>query len=173
MPYVRLDFPQSQTGGQSVKMAQILNPQLERGSGQARRPQKTILIGDFRSSNIGTIILDYLKSRFVHRYRVSTIFTGKSDEILAVAARYEIDVFILVLNNLMHTDYYEDRLERSLEVSALIQELYNKPVIALSGWLEDGYGERAKSVSDVFFPLPPRIDAIADAFQKCLEGSYD
>jgi len=139
------------------------------GSGQARRPHKTLLIGDFRSSNIGTAILDYLKDRFADRYRVSNIFTAKSDEILGVASRYQIDIYMLVLNNLIHSDY-GDRLEPSLHVCSLLKSMYNKPIIGLSGWNPDGYGERAKLVCDFFFELPPRLEAVGDAFQKCLEA---
>ena len=130
-----------------------------------------ILIGnldDLFTEILSEIIRDAIK----RKHDVTVISSSYSDELQQIAEENEIDIFILVLNNIIYHSKlsFQKRMENSLHLINHFKMTYKKPVIALSGWNEDSsYITRAKLSADFFFPIPFETDAFGKAIRKCLD----
>lgn len=136
--------------------------------GKKRRVE--VLIGDW-NSGIGDAISAFLIKKTKDKFDLKIRFSCFGEEILDLAENGEIDIFILILNNLITPSAnapLKGRLENSIQLSAHIKTTYGRPVIGLSGWLEDSYVMRAKQAADFFFPLPAKLVDLMEAFEKCL-----
>jgi len=97
------------------------------------------------------------------------------EELLEVADRSEIDMFILTLNNIKFRSVLpvQDPFQNSLQLINQIKTKYGKPVIVLSDPLE-GFSsiiERARMSTDFFFLLPFEADPFLEAVERGLRMS--
>lgn len=94
------------------------------------------------------------------------------EDLLEFAENRAVDIFILILNNIMfHSPLQppQDRLDCSLQLLTQIKKTYGKPIIALSGWVKDtSFIEMVKLSADSFFQLPVETNALGEAIEKCL-----
>jgi len=136
------------------------------------RKKLRILIGCFQdplTDIISALIKEASRNKFDHE--IGIYFYG--EELIENAEKIEIDIFILVLNNIRFIPDLpvQDRLQNSLNLINQIKSKYGKPVIVLSGRLDD-YSSlltKAKLASDFFFLLPFKLDAFLLAIEKCFE----
>jgi hypothetical protein len=140
------------------------------GYGSEKR-QIEILIGNFMEP-LTKILSEMIKGTLKDKYDLRFRSASYGEDLLESAASHIVDMFILVLNNIMFhapLDPNQDRMELSLQLLNQLKTTYEKPIIALSGWLEDtSFIERAKLSADFFFPLPLKKDGFGDAIKKCL-----
>ena len=141
-------------------------------SNEIKKRRVSVLIGDSSWENHGPVISDYIQKQLSKNYilKFESLFRG--EEIIEHAKKGSVDIFILILNNIIHSSVSPnivDHKEMSLELSSQIRNQYGRPVICLSGCPECTYIERAKSVSDFFFTLPCKLDELMIAFDKCLK----
>jgi DNA-binding response OmpR family regulator len=98
------------------------------------------------------------------------------DELLNLAENGQIDIFIVIMNNLLdsHNDTVYDRMENSLKVLTGLKTKFRKPVIALSGFNADSpIVQKAKANADFFFEMPFKIEDFLAAFRTCLKMSIN
>jgi len=110
-----------------------------------------------------------------NQFDVSIVEHSGVGQLLSYVESSPVDLFILVLNNLMFADttmFRETRGWRSLEVVSRLRETYGKPVIALAGsWPGEGTSaeEEAKQAgASFFFWLPYNKRQFIDAVEQCL-----
>jgi hypothetical protein len=141
-------------------------------SNEIKKRRVRVLIGDHSWEHVGPVISDYIQKQLSKNYVLQFESLFRSEEIIEHAKNGSVDIFILILNNIypsIVSPNIVDRLNAGLRISSQIKKQYMKPVIALSGWTEGAYIERAKSVSHFFFPLPCKLDELMIAFDKCLK----
>jgi DNA-binding NtrC family response regulator len=130
-----------------------------------------MIIGDVEGGGIAQIISRIIKDKFENKYnlRVSIYFYG--EDLLELADREIIDVFIPILNNLAWKDDSKaNHIEANLQLITHIKEKYRKPVIALCGYCTTSDAVRAfKNGCDDFFTLPFIPEDFVEAVERCLE----
>jgi hypothetical protein len=108
---------------------------------------------------------------------VSIVEHSGVGQLLSYVESSPVDLFILVLNNLMFADttmFTETRGWRSLEVVSHLRETYGKPVIALAAsWpnemsQSEVEEEAIKAGASVFFWLPYNRRRFIGAVEQCL-----
>jgi hypothetical protein len=136
------------------------------------RKKLRILIGCFQdplTDIISALIEEASRNKFVHE--IGIYFYG--EELIENAEKIEIDIFILVLNNIRFIPDLpvQDRLQNSMNLVNQIKSKYGKPVIVLSGRLDDysSFLTKAKLASDFFFLMPFKLDAFLLAIEKCFD----
>jgi hypothetical protein len=139
--------------------------------GSIKKPIK-ILIGCFRcplTDLIAELIKEASKNRFVPK--IGIYFYG--EELVEIAEKSEIDIFILVLNNIRFFPVLpvQERLQNSLNLIIQIKSKYEKPVIVLSGPLDDYSSLVTKAIlaADFFFLLPFKVAAFLEAIEECFD----
>jgi hypothetical protein len=137
--------------------------------GSIKKPIK-ILIGCFKgplTDLIAELIKEASKNRFVPK--IGIYFYG--EELGEIAEKSEIDIFILVLNNIRFFPVLpvRERLQNSLDLINQIKSKYEKPVIVLSGPLDDysSLVTKAKLAADFFFLLPFKAADFLETIEKC------
>ena len=142
-------------------------------SNEIKKRRVKVLIGDEPPMGIiGSVISAYIQKEFLKNYVLKFESWLRCEEIIEHAKKGSVDIFILILENIYRSAVSPnivDRTEMGLKLSSQIKKQYRKPVIALSGWTEGTYVERAKSVSDFYFPLPCKLDELKIAFDNCLK----
>ncbi len=132
---------------------------------------KTVLIGDSEK-----ILIDFISELLtdVLGEKLSIISDWKADNIMDLAKKIHVDLFILVLNNIfwhLSDDHpSETRVNKMIELTAELKQLYHKPIIALAGWPSE---EKFKidvinAGADYFFGLPFKIEPFRAAIDDCL-----
>ena len=137
----------------------------------SKKKQLRVLMGNFDDALNGSI-LDLIQLMIKNKYELNFFRSDYGPEIMDLAERELIDIFILVINNIDHWAFnaLEDRLEASLKLITQIKAIYEKPVIALCGWRKDtSVIDRAKQYADFFFLMPFEFDVLKDAIEKCLD----
>lgn len=135
------------------------------------RPLRVLFSGD---KYIGEVILDNLKIIYQGRYNVTGfLVAGQASEILDFAETQMVDVFILILNNIIFSSGNrpaENRIEKGLKFLAFIRKTYAKPVIGLFGWPDDpSFKQRARDAgADFVFRMPFELETFNKAFENCL-----
>jgi len=137
-----------------------------------RKRQIEILIGNCHES-LTELLSKMMEIIVKDSYDLRLRSASHGEDLLELAKSSAVDIIILVLNNIMfrsplHSS--KERLERSLQLVTQIKTTYGKPVIALSGWLEDSsYIARAKLAADFFLPLGFKGDAFEEVLKKCFD----
>lgn len=138
-------------------------------SNEIKKRRVRVLIGDDPPMGIiGSVISAYIQKEFSKNYVLKFMFTPRGEEIIDHAKKGSMDIFILILNNIIYSTV-SSSLEMSLKHNSEIRKQYGRPVIGLSGYTEDTYVEMVKSVFDFFLPLPCKLDELRIAFDKCLK----
>lgn len=137
---------------------------------EVKKRQVEVLIGDC-NDNFIDLFSGLIKTVVKDKCDLKIKSSGYGEEILELAESGAVDIFILILENILfRQDLTEERLKNSLQLVTQIKTTYGGPVIALSGWTEDSsIVARAKTVADFFFPLPFKTDAFMEAIEKCLD----
>ncbi len=138
---------------------------------EVKKRQVEVLIGNDEPL-LTDAFSEFIKKVIKDKYdlKVRSAFYG--EDLLELAENSAVDIFILVLNNIMFRPDYplQERLENSLQLITQIKTTYGRPVISLSGLIEDSsLIARAKLSADFFFPLPFEPDAFMEAIEKCLD----
>jgi hypothetical protein len=134
-------------------------------SNEIKKRRIRILLGDSACENGDTlgVVSDYIQKQFSKNYDLQFNWVWYCEEILELAEKRAIEIYILLLNNLQTKSPVGDRIE----IISQIRKEYGRPVIGLSGPLGDSFVARAKSVSDFFFLVPCKLEEIRIAFDKC------
>jgi len=135
------------------------------------RPIKVLFSGE---KYLGEVVLDTLKIIYQGRYNITGFLPAfKASETLNFAETQMIDVFILILNNIIFSSGnhpFENRIEKALKFLTFIKETYAKPVIVLFGKPDDpSFEKRVKDAgADFVFRMPFEWKAFNKAFESCL-----
>jgi hypothetical protein len=118
------------------------------------------------------IIADVISGTRELKLRVHT--STHALQIMALAARIDFDLFILLLNNIVFPTANmpgEERVTHALKFVAQLKARYQKPIIGLYGWpREEAYGRRAKMAgADFVFIIPEKPLKLRAAVADCLE----
>ncbi len=140
----------------------------------SKKQQVKVIIGCSDEDGISEYLSDLANEASDNKYDLRFFISYYSDEILELADREAIDIFILILNNIDCFDYsIRERMENSLELITQIKSTYERPVIALSGWTEDfSQIERVEMIADFFFPLPFEPQDFVEALEESFEMLY-
>jgi DNA-binding NarL/FixJ family response regulator len=140
----------------------------------SKKQQVRVIIGCCDDDGISEYLSDLVKEASKNKYDLKVFISFYSEEILELADREAIDIFILILNNIDCFDYpIRERMENSLELITQIKSTYERPVIALSGWTEDFTQiERVELIADFFFPLPFEPSDIMEAVEESFDMLY-
>jgi len=135
------------------------------------RPLRVLFSGD---KYIGEVIIDDLKRIYQGRYNITGFLAAEqASEILDFAETQMIDVFILILNNIIFSSGnrpFENRIEKALEFLTFIRKNYAKPIIGLFGLPDDpSFEQRVKDAgADFVFRMPFEWEPFNKAFESCL-----
>ncbi len=140
---------------------------------QEQKKQVRVQIGN-SDDPINDALSGWIKEAFESEYdlRFGSCFHGH--ELLELAEKGAVDVFILCMNNIAFSKFLpiEDRLENCLQLIIQIRATHGIPVIAMCGWEEDStLIAQAKLAADCYLSTPCKTDALIEAFRKCLEKS--
>jgi hypothetical protein len=128
-----------------------------------------ILIGDWDAFE--AVIVAYLRREFQGQYNIFYQSSFRGEELEEIAKTRKFDLCIIIYNNVFWHEYAGlDRLDETVRFAARLKDLYDMPIIGLTGWGDPAHVEAAKQVSDFFFMLPPRLVELKEAFSKCLGG---
>jgi len=127
-----------------------------------RKRQIKVVIGSVEE-NLSELISECVKEIINDRFDLTlkTIYYG--EELMKIAENDDVDIFIVVVNSIrFHPSYSpQERIEKSLQLITQIKKTYGKPVIALSGWLDNlalSAENIMKAGADFYFPLPVNHD---------------
>ncbi len=90
-----------------------------------------------------------------------------------ISKKIHFDLFVLVLNNIfvysLDNQSGENRIEKILDLMSEIKQLYDKPIIAMTGWPDDPEFESIaiEAGADHFFKLPFKNQQFQDAVISC------
>ncbi len=148
-----------------VKSRMPLKPEL-------KRQQVRVQIGGASEDSFSELFSAIIKDVVKDKYNLSIVSSSHGEELLELAGKDDIDIFIFIMNNIRFAAAcpVEDRLENSLKLITQIKTTYGRPIIALSGLKEDSsLIARTKLVADFYLQLPFKNDALKEVFEKCLE----
>jgi hypothetical protein len=135
----------------------------------SKKQQVLVIIGCC-DDGIGEYLSDLVKEACKNKYDLKVSISYYSEEILEIADKEAIDIFILILNNLNCSNFpYEERIEKNLQLITQIKGKYNRPVIALFGYCNLSDVIRAMNTADLVFILPIVQEAFREAVEKYLE----
>jgi hypothetical protein len=136
------------------------------------RPLKVLVHGD---KLLNQSIAEYLKMIYQGRYNITCFIMDLSlaSEIVNLAETQTIDVFILILNNIIFKSEErssENHIENILNFLTLMHKNYGKPIIGLFGWPDDpSFKKKAKDAgADVVLRMPFKLEDFNKAFESCL-----
>lgn len=132
----------------------------------------SVLIGESDQS-----IIDCLVGAFNpvigERAEVDAFATSSATELCSYANEHHVDLFILVLNNLLFSDGNmppRQRIRQALQFVSDLKRAYGVPIIALAGWPNDPqFADRVLYAgADRFYSLPIRPFDLEEAVRQCL-----
>ena len=132
-----------------------------------------VLIGD--SCNIGELVCKFITKAARDEYDLWSLKAGFSTEILKLAQRHRIDIFLLVLNNIRYPGSERERQEKALELINCLDRISQKPIIALYGWFTDPcLPQKARMAgADFSAPLPCSLYPVLEIIDNFLnEKTY-
>jgi len=136
---------------------------------ELKKQQVRVLIGNF-DDVLNDVFSEIIKKVIKDKYDLKLWSSFYGEEILKLADKESVDIFILTLNNIRFRPVYQERFEHVLQLITQIKMTYGRPMIALSGLKEDSFLiARAKLVADFYLQLPVKLDVFREAFENCLE----
>jgi DNA-binding NarL/FixJ family response regulator len=143
--------------------------------GLRERMKKTLL--QILIADIDELLADTLSSivreALGEKYEVKFVFNPHGDQLLKLAESGKFDIYILTLNNIVFRSQNlppERRLKKSLDLVANLKTQHGKPIITLSGSIDNvDLGKKAmRAGADFYFQLPVGADAFENAIHECL-----
>ncbi len=138
-----------------------------RESAPKTRPIR-VLIGNSQDV-ISDTVSSVIDHAFESQFEVCSVQIGSPKQLLAWANAQEYDLFVIVLNNLLIMK--DSRLHDALDMLSSLKAQYDKPVIAMSGYLDDEPQLGAKAMragADAFFFLPFDVPEFVAVVRKLL-----
>ena len=135
--------------------------------------QLRILIANFDEA-MNKDIQEIIKKIINDKYDLLITPVWLGEEILNFAKEHPIDLFIMVINNIIFRSEdlsAEHRIEKALQLVQFLRNEYKRPVIALYGW-PDGplFPEKAKQFGATFcIKLPPTQEEFQESIEMCME----
>jgi hypothetical protein len=140
-----------------------------RGS-MIKKQQLRVLIAN--SDNLlNKVFAEIIQLAVIDKYELKILIVDCGEDMVAVLDKESIDLYILVMNNIRFGPHYNlpESWEKCLQFIIQIKAKYKKPVISLSGWLDNtSLVEKTNKSVDFFFPLPFRVDEFKVAIKRCL-----
>ena len=139
------------------------------------KPRLNILLGS-GEEELDKVFGKFLSETFQEEYAVSSIAIKKytSSEIIKISEKFNFDIFIILLNNIIPTDAFNRDLNRTAEVYEILRYLkkrYQKPIIGLYGSaLDDIDFEKKvlKAGADCCLLIPFELEVLHRAVIECL-----
>ncbi len=142
---------------------------------ELKKQQVQVVIGN-GDDLINDLITEIIKKVIKNKYDLKVFIFSYGEEILEIADKESVDIFIFIMNNLFHRrgcNIFEDRFENSLQLITQIKTTYRRPVIALlSRTMCLGYPSyvtEVKIAADFFFQMPFKCDPFREAIEKCFD----
>ena len=101
---------------------------------ELKKQQVRVLIGNF-DDVLNDVFSEVIKQVTKDKYDLKLWSSFYGEEILELADKESVDIFILILNNII----YQERFEHVLQLITQIKMTSGKPMIALSGLKEDSF----------------------------------
>ncbi len=139
---------------------------------ELKKQQVRVLIGNFDDHPINDLFSEIIKAVIKNKYYLKVLIFFYGEEIMEIADKESIDIFILLMGNIRFYPVYSSqvRLQNSLQLLTQIKTKYGSPVIALySGSPDSSLTVGAKLYSDFFFTMPFEPDAFKEAIEKCFD----
>ena len=138
------------------------------------RPQKRVLMS-INEPDITKLLIFMFEKWFGQQYDLSIAETPYAGQLLTLAQREPIDLFVLLLNNMFYSDIADleekNRVQSGLAVIAQLKQTYQKPVITMTGWppSEDTWTQEntKQAGADFLFFLPLEGELFRNAVNKC------
>ena len=129
-----------------------------------------LCVGD---DNIEEAISGYIKRSIKGKYDLWFTSSYYADDVLRLANEHTIDLFMMVVNNIIfrsEDSSAEQRIEKALQLVSFLSKTYKRPVIALYGWPNDPlFPEKTKQAGANFcIKLPSEPKEIREAIEVCL-----
>jgi hypothetical protein len=130
--------------------------------------------------DITKVLILSLQKEFGQKYDLSIAESCYIDTFLAQAESEAVDLFILLLNNMIHSpdfkfcgDKNRNPVERQFDIITHLKHTYQKPVIAMTGWplSADSWNEEntKRAGASVLLQLPVEGSLLRNAVRQCLE----
>ena len=138
---------------------------------EQKKQQVRVQIGGGIETMFIDLFSEVIKEAIKDKYDLILGSSSYGEEILELAEKGTVDIFILIMNNIRFSsvDFVGDHLENSVQLITQFKTTYGRPVIAMSGYKEHPAVAKAKLAADFYFHLPFKMDAFIEAFEKCLE----
>lgn len=132
----------------------------------------SVIIGESDQS-IVDCLLGAFDSAFGERPEIDAFTTSSVAELYSYANGHHVDLFVLVLNNLLFSDGNmppRQRINQALEFVSDLKHVFGIPIIALAGWPKDPrfVGRVLSAGADCFHSLPVRPFDLEKAIRHCL-----
>ena len=142
-------------------------------NGENKKNRLRVLIGN-HDDLINGLIEEFINKIIKGEYDLSVTPVFLGEEILNFAKEHPIDLFIIVINNIIFRSEdlsAEHRIEKALNLVSFLSKSYNRPVIALYGWPDDPlFPEKAKQAgANYCFKMPFKFEELKEPIEKCLE----
>jgi hypothetical protein len=158
-----------------AKPTLVVKPALaERGLQLAHAlDRKTIKILYSGDKNLGEAIIHHLKNEFKKNFSINHIIITYASELLQAARKRDIDLYIILINNLilpLGNQPAEHRIRKVLKLLAHVRRTFRKPIIGLYGYPDDpDFPQRARDAGvDFVIRIPCEAEPIFDAFRSCM-----
>jgi hypothetical protein len=140
-----------------------------------KRELEVLFGGDDLEGNFTGHFSDVIREVIQDKYELKVKASFYGDELLELAEDGAVDIFILILNNIIFNPPeipFKKRIENVLQLIAQIKFTYRKPVIATWGYPsgDRSFAARVKLVgADFLFQLPLKRKPFVEAIEKCLD----
>jgi hypothetical protein len=148
---------------QDVRKGSFVEHELE-SIDRVKKRQLSILIGDHNDELIETMS-EYIQQAIKDKYDLSIRSSFDGKEILELAEKGAVDIFILTLNNIRYGPDIGP-----IELLTQIKTTYRRPVIAASGFSVNApLIVKVKQIADFYFLRPFNLRELMKAIEKCMD----
>ena len=165
--YFNVDRPEKATDALLKELG--LYPKID----EHKMRQLRILIAN-SDDTINEGIKEMIKKIINDKYDLLVTPVWHGEEILNFAKEHPIDLFIMVINNIIFRSEdlsAELSIEKALWLIKFLRETYGSPVIALYGWPDDPlFPEKVKQAgANYCIGLPIKFEDLKKPIEECLE----